>query len=261
MARYALEDMLFHNAIRLDWVREGNFGDILNPVLASLITERKILHVNPAYYVKPYVSAIGSICDRARANAVIWGSGFISANSVMQRIPLDIRSVRGPKTGEKYNRCEVEVPKIYGDPALLLRKFYRPTIEKKYRLGLIPHYVDAGFFRKYWRDPRIKVISPICTNPLDVVNQILECECILSTSLHGLIVSESYGLKTKWIKASDKLIGGNFKFLDHYESIGLDGESPIWVKDGDDCFDLEKDCFKKRIDLDLDKLLSVSPFL
>lgn len=261
-AIYKVEDIVYRNPVRLDWVRENNFGDILNPVLCSLITDRPILHVNPLYYDKEYVSAIGSICGRANKNTIIWGSGFISDDTPVIK-PKDICSVRGPKTAEMFANANCNVPTIYGDPALLISRYYKPKIEKRYKIGLIPHYVDFNTeivqYNKSKED--VKVINLINSNPLSVIRQMLECEAILSSSLHGLIVPEAYGIKTKWIKISDNVIGGDFKFNDYYTSLKIEHEVPIKITGQPNILELISETYTKDINLDLDKLMQACPFL
>lgn len=41
-----------------------------------------------------------------------------------------------------------------------------------------------------------------------IIKEFLECECILSSSLHGLIISDAYKNPNVWIKFSNP-VGGN----------------------------------------------------
>lgn len=260
-AIYKLEDAFYDNPIRIDWVRENNFGDVLNPILGSLITDRPILHVNPLYFNGEYVSAIGSICGRANKNTIIWGSGFISADTPVTK-PKEIRAVRGPRTAEMYINSGCRVPEIYGDPALLISGYYKPKVPKRYKVGIVPHYVDfrTDFVRKSALNEDINVINLVNPDPLSVIRQMLECEVILSSSLHGLIVPDAYGIKTKWIKLSDNIIGGEFKFKDYYSSIKIENEEPLYIQTVQNINDLISETYAKEINLDLDQLLQACPF-
>lgn len=261
--QYLCEDAIYTDSLRVDWVRENNFGDILNPLVASYISGKKILHVNPDYYTKDYISAIGSICGRARENTTIWGSGFISKDSTFKSKPKEIKALRGPKSRQLAMKQGVKAPEIYGDPALLIPRFYNPNKEKKFKIGLVPHYVDYNepFFRQCNKREDVKLINLINPNPLEVIDEILECEIILSTSLHGLIIADAYGIKSKWVKVSDKLVGGEFKFLDYYESLTVKNETPYEIGKSFYLNDVADKAYAKELTLDLDLLLSVSPYL
>ena len=52
--------------------------------------------------------------------------------------------------------------------------------------------------------------------------EILECEMTISSSLHGIIVSHAYNIKCMWIKITDKILSGIFKFRDYYGSLEID---------------------------------------
>lgn len=44
----------------------------------------------------------------------------------------------------------------------------------------------------------------------------MSCKCVLSSSLHGLIVADALGVPNRRIVLSDKIIGGDLKFDDYY---------------------------------------------
>ena len=51
------------------------------------------------------------------------------------------------------------------------------------------------------------------------IDKINECDYIISSSLHGVIMGLVYKKKTIFIQFSDKVIGNKFKFNDFFESI------------------------------------------
>lgn len=53
-----------------------------------------------------------------------------------------------------------------------------------------------------------------------VVDEIISCEYILSTSLHGVIVAQAYDIPTLWIKHNDINTDG-IKFYDYFDSVGI----------------------------------------
>ena len=78
----------------------------------------------------------------------------------------------------------IQCPEVYGDPALLYPRFYNPSIQKKYKYGIVPHYVDWDneIIEKFKNreDEGIKVINILNENVNQFVDEVLECEIILS---------------------------------------------------------------------------------
>ena len=119
---------------------------------------------------------------------------------------------------------------IWG-PALLLPRFFNPTVVKKYKVGIIPHFSDKRhpWVESYRNDPRVLIID-IESGIGNVVRAIKSCEMILSSSLHGLVCADAYGIPNVWIKLSDKLLGGSFKFRDYRLSINAAEAVPVDVQ-------------------------------
>jgi exopolysaccharide biosynthesis predicted pyruvyltransferase EpsI len=59
-----------------------------------------------------------------------------------------------------------------------------------------------------------------------VTDLFLQCEKIISTSLHGLIVSHAYRIPAVWVQFSDKLFGDGIKFQDYFESVKMETYIP-----------------------------------
>ena len=65
----------------------------------------------------------------------------------------------------------------------------------------------------------------------NIINQIKECEIIISSSLHGLILADAYEKPSLRFNYSNKLVGGDFKFEDYYSGVGLDSHETIQIDD------------------------------
>lgn len=63
------------------------------------------------------------------------------------------------------------------------------------------------------------------------IDQILSCEMILSSSLHGIIVADAYGVPNLWCKFTDyEAPGKGFKFKDYYLSVGKSIKNPVHIQ-------------------------------
>lgn len=55
---------------------------------------------------------------------------------------------------------------------------------------------------------------------MNVIDQIVNSDICISTSLHGLIVAQAYGVPWVWLTvAENKLEGDNFKFEDFFSTL------------------------------------------
>jgi len=216
--------------------RINNFGDKLNPYLIQKISDKKVYNYTNVINIsnKPVYSVIGSILDNKNIkNLEIWGSGFISKNGKFIIPPKKIHAVRGPLSRELILKQGIPCPENYGDPALLLPFFYNvKTKYKKYKVGIVPHYVDKDnifidkFKKRYEDDVVIIDVKDNLFNVIEIINQ---CEIIASSSLHGIIIADTYNIPSLWIKLSNNLYGGDFKFLDYLLSVKKKNLTPLIV--------------------------------
>ena len=253
-------------------VVHNNWGDDINVFFLEKISGLKVKAKNLSYVyqklpLKAY-SCIGSIIGISKVrNVEIWGSGLISDDSNLQVMPQKIHSVRGALTRQELLRRGIECPAIYGDPALLISRYFRPSFEKRYNVGIIPHYKDEdnivlkSFLNKH---PEILVIRMRDYEDwLDIPRQICSCRRIISSSLHGLIMADSYRVPNVWVRFSDEIIGGNFKYLDYFSSVGRDEIAPYVIK-GE--ADIEKIISRNNFSLaqnnriDYKRIFAVCPF-
>lgn len=257
------------DAVVLRWATEGvvasNWGDKLNPYMAQRISGRRVVHRADVYPVppRPVHYWIGSHLATACSdpNGVVWGAGFISAEVPINGRPRQIHAVRGWLSDERLRKEGLPAPGVVGDAALLLPRFYRPRYDHERRsLGIIPHCYEweEPFFvaARRWKDARV---IDICGDIEEVVEQIVACDRIISSSLHGIICADAYGVPSIWAHASDKPKGDGFKFRDYFSSVGRPDHGPITVDSTTARQALEDAFFEYRIDIDLDALWCACP--
>lgn len=216
-----------------------NLGDDLNLYLLPLISSVKVIPfqyslLSHLFRGRRRYSCIGSILSSSDKETIIWGSGAIIDTLDNKFRFKDILSVRGPLTRNLLIENGYNCPQNYGDPALLLSKYYKPEIKKKYKLGIIPHYIDhdTSFLCRYVNVEDVIVIDfHNYSDWKDPINQIASCDFILSSSLHGLIISDSYKIPNLWCKFSDKVYGNDFKYKDYLLSVCREKNTRAFVFD------------------------------
>lgn len=215
--------------LKINWHRSINFGDQLNPYLINhflgywpqkyeIWNEKRGRHEE---LTEPHIMLLGSILNEANHLTTVVGAGFVSETSICISEP-NILSVRGKLTLKRIKDLYGSTENIFlGDPALSIPKIYSPNVGKKYDLGIIPHLIDEDIVRKKFKDCRIislKMNSSSAEEIERIITEINECECTISSSLHGLIISHSYGIPSLWVEFSDNVIGGGFKFMDYFSN-------------------------------------------
>jgi hypothetical protein len=238
----------------------GNFGDILNPYVVERLSGIPPKRARAG----SGILAIGSVIKFARHGTQVWGTGTPRMTDKLDP-NANYRAVRGPMTRDLVLKSGGQAPEIYGDPALLLPLIFKPAVEKKHRLGLIRHYSHIPIPLKLQNVHDISILRVGYDDIEEFISEMMACERILSTSLHGLIVAHAYGIPTRWCdmgKMGRRVAGDGIKFHDHYATLGISTEGPLDLSAFDVISDqLAELCTEVATKpVNADKLLEAAPF-
>ncbi len=225
----------------------GNFGDLLTPLLCERLSGRKVVHadIHAAELI-----AVGSVLephflprsswDQYRGS--IWGAGRMFGTGVPDLSRADVRAVRGRLTLERI-RCQHPEGIVLGDPGLLCFLFAR-SVPRRYKLGVIPHLAERGhprFAELFGHSPDVQIID-ICAGVQEVIDRVSQCEHILSSALHGLVLADALGIPNRWLRLDlvDEARFGKppFKYQDYYSAFGLTDVAPIEIAAGEGLDDI-----------------------
>lgn len=208
------------NCVNLEWWSEKtNVGDSLSPVIVQWICEQK--GIDPTAPVKGtrHLFALGSVLGMGKCDAVIWGSGIhcmAAAETVAGQRNwrrYDIRAVRGPVTALLLRMAGYRCPQIYGDPGILMPLIYQPQTSEQHPVTLIRHYISLGN-----EVEGIHCLNPDTQDYKAFLTDLCASEKIISSSLHGIILAEAYGIPAVWL--IEGVEDQRMKYLDWYYSTG-----------------------------------------
>jgi len=215
------------------YAKDNNFGDLITPYFLKKYCNPNDFMIAGEQYNKKKIISCGSIMRLSDSKTLVYGAGIRDSNQELKGGL--IQSVRGPLTRKRLLELNVECPPVYGDPGLLLPLHYNPKINKKYELEIIPHYIHYEKIKNIYKNQKnILIINLINSNIESVINLILSCKKTVSSSLHGLIVSDAYNIPNKWIQFDNNIKGDNTKFYDYFQSVNRKDQTFI------NNFDLKK---------------------
>lgn len=235
------------------WHGEVNLGDVLTPFIIKKLSGVDCKYIGykwtyvlkylmgqlhhhlpidkrlliPFYFKEPeYILGVGSILHHeSDGKAIAWGSGFLKQSHVYTGGKAV--AVRGEYTAKRLLELGFPKVEVFGDPALLLPLIYKPNSSKKGGVAIIPHYSELEKFKELY-GKQYDIINMKTDDIEGTINTLCSYSFILSSSLHGLIISHSYQIPAIWIEsevlASDSF---HFKFRDYFSSVGIDYYEPF----------------------------------
>ena len=267
------ESPIEHDAVNVFWWdAKANFGDAIGPWLVSAITNKVPVNGRGRNLLPAPLMSVGSILNLVEQdNTIVWGSGLIDRLSPTRIKHLrsinnvTIRAVRGRLTrSEVMEKVGWDVPEVYGDPALLLPRFL-PILDSEFganKISVVPHYVHIEYFKKLGSET-VDIVD-VQTGLESVVRQIATSKACISTSLHGLIIAQAYGVPWVWIRVNDEQLSGDtFKFEDFFSTLERADVSSIDVaKNGIadlDLYSVARQASLPALRISLDDLLDSFP--
>lgn len=229
------------NRVNIEHSTLKNAGDVLGPVIVEWMLHKK--NIDPMKKVRhtKHLMTVGSIIGRGRFDTTVWGSGILKTKGdnrleMYKKIyhkKIDFRAVRGPFTRKIVLKYGYTCPEIYGDPAVLMPLIYCPNIEdKQYDISVILHHrteianesfsdegnymlrIDPQLVEKH----HLHFIDPKTDNYKYFIDEIVKSKMIISSSLHGIILAESYGIPCVFLNWG--MDDQPTKFYDWYSSTG-----------------------------------------
>lgn len=199
-----------------------NLGDSLGEVIIKFMLDRKGIDLNTEISRTKHLNCVGTNIHGSYQDATIWGSSIYplgKIDSLLQKISrrkLDVRAVRGPLTRKVLLELGHKCPKNYGDPAILMPLIYNPKIEKKREKLIIPQFISERKFRE--KHPDVTMLSMNTNDYQHVIDEIVSSEVVYTSSLHGIILAETYGVPAVFFRGLPKF--KDFKYYDWYQSTG-----------------------------------------
>lgn len=220
-----------------------NMGDLLNKDMLEDIFNIEVKH---STLHNCNLIAIGSTLDHTQYstdtkirikqkigcifcnNVHIWGTGFIRSNPAKDTgfiyKNVFIHATRGELTRKRLEKVldkKLDVPT--GDGGLLAQNWIGNYPDKKYKIGIIPHFKeqDHPAVKKLLESYENSTLIDLKDTPKSVVEKIGECEYIISSSLHGMIVADSFHIPNMHIIFNNKMFGDGNKYNDYLSAFGL----------------------------------------
>ena len=213
------------NLIYAYYGKHVNFGDQLTPLILDYYGFTTVYaHYKPKYRFagKAEIISVGTFLQNTPSDfdGIIIGTGNDDIQKTFQL--ADILSVRGKITQHNLGLENREI--ALGDPGLLVSYLYPQIKQKKYKLGIIPHFfdkVDCKFNKYLNRFQQDVQIIDVQRHPEEVIDDIKQCENIISSSLHGLVVADSFNIPNIMFINNFTMPERGVKYKDYYSAFGI----------------------------------------
>jgi succinoglycan biosynthesis protein ExoV len=215
-----------------DKIMGGNFGDDLNEFLWPKLFPKPLesyfdedtLFIGIGTRLRPHKIPDGK-------KKIIFGAGYGYASEPPK---IDstwyIKCVRGPLTAKALG---IDKKLAVTDSAILARDLIRPLPQTN-KLAFIPHHLTLSEdnWSNICNELGIMFINPK-EDPVEVIQQISSCKLLITESLHGAIMADTY--RVPWIPVATRKSFSHFKWNDWALSLKV----PLKVHDISPLYDMQ----------------------
>ncbi|GAB3753254.1 polysaccharide pyruvyl transferase family protein [Zhihengliuella somnathii] len=224
--------------------RVDNFGDVLGPALVSRMLRAEGLRQDSSDEPVTTLYSIGSVMHMVKSGDHVWGTGVNGKEISKKHDVVDARfhAVRGHLTRNFLQDLGVRVPEVFGDPGILTSVYFpradlpEPLFHSD--VTIVPNLHDYRHFAHLHNalNPRLPL--------LDCLSTIASSKFVVGSSLHGLVVAESFGVPARrMVSAAEP----DFKYEDYYSGTGRTNQTAaISVEDALDLGEPQEPDFDKE---------------
>lgn len=200
------------------WRDVLNFGDALAPLLLQHFSGIDT-YWTPLGEAEIVVT--GSVLHHIGPNwpGTVAGAGKLLEDTSLKlrQGPTKILAVRGPLSAKG-----LKGDFALGDPGLLADELVSVDT-KRYDIGVLPHWTDHELTRRpeWYSDEWMTVNISSSNNPWRVLREIGMCRKLVTSSLHGMILADAFGIPRRFEPCARTTLDTLFKFHDYSASINL----------------------------------------
>ena len=189
------------------WNEETNFGDRLSAEVVSYVCGRPVEWAGPK---KCDLFAVGSLAHVMRrshkeprpdgSKPWVWGTGMLMLPAETKYTAnLNFAAVRGPLT-----QMHLNLPDdiALGDPGILSADALGRKPKRHDKIGIVLHFtrkLPDDVMQAVEKSGQFELIDVTDPDHMSVVEKIGACRHVISSSLHGLVVADSFGVPNTWL--------------------------------------------------------------
>ncbi len=204
----------------------NNLGDALSPILLQHFSDITVTWTPPEDADLVCCGSVLDVLPTGYAGTVV-GSGQLHNHTLTDLTFATVLGLRGALSRMRVE-CGDQNP-VLADPGLLASELVTP-VPNSIEIGVVPHWSD----RELWlleqtKAMRGKYAMPTLIDPtgdpLEVIAAIGSCRKVVTSTLHGAVVADAFGIPRRVELApamrNDKAHeGSTFKFADYASTLG-----------------------------------------